>query len=195
MVVQATGDINAAGPDDGPACSVAKQYSDEAPTGLRPDVKAAWISIKKLAARKGVTLCLNDGKRSKAQQIALYNLYVKDYGTTTANDLVLPWQKSAHVKGYAVDVQPANADQWLQATKGSLGFCRIYDNETWQFRVLDVLQSQRVPPSATQAITDHTHETPRTSHSRNAPEVSWRPKMAPDEIPSGATSVCLTARR
>ena len=132
-LVQANGDLNAAGPDNGPACKVDKQYSDEPPTGLRPDVKAAWVSVKKQAATKGVTLCLNDGKRSKAQQIALYNLYVKQYGKATANDLVLPWQKSAHVKGYAVDVQPAKAYQWLQATKGKLGFCRIYDNETWHF--------------------------------------------------------------
>ncbi|SDP42693.1 D-alanyl-D-alanine carboxypeptidase [Nakamurella panacisegetis] len=132
-LVQADGDLDAAGPDNGPQCPVAAQYSDEAPTGLRADVKAAWISVKKQAAAKGVRLCLNDGKRSKAQQIAIYNLYVKEYGRTTANNLVLPWQKSAHVKGYAVDVQPAKAIQWLQATKGRLGFCRIYDNETWHF--------------------------------------------------------------
>ena len=144
--VQPSADVNVAGPDNGPPCPVDKQYSDEPPTGLRPDVLAAWRSVKKQAAAKGVTLCLNDGKRSKAQQIALYRLYVKEYGAAAADDLVLPWNRSAHVKGYAVDVQPAQAYQWLQATRGRLGFCRIYDNEPWHFEYSTVYRTSGCPP-------------------------------------------------
>jgi D-alanyl-D-alanine carboxypeptidase len=142
---QASADVNAAGPDDGPPCAVAKQYSDEAPTGLRPDVKAAWVATKKRAAALGVTLCLNDGKRSAAQQVALFKLYVKKYGTAAAHDYVLPPGKSAHVKGYAVDVQPASAYRWLQGTKGKLGWCRIYDNEAWHFEYSTVYASSGCP--------------------------------------------------
>ena len=35
--------------------------------------------------------------------------------------------------GVAVDAQPTAGWQWLQQTKGSLGFCRRYDNEGWHF--------------------------------------------------------------
>ena len=128
-----TADLDAAGPDDGPPCAVDPQYSDEAPTGLRPDVLTAWKSVRAAAGREGVTLCLNDGKRSTAQQLALYDDYVQQFGKAAADVYVLPPEKSAHVKGYAVDVQPAAAYQWLQATKGAQGWCRIYDNEPWHF--------------------------------------------------------------
>ena len=142
---QASADVNVAGPEGGPPCAVAKQYSDEAPTGLRPDVKAAWLATRKRAAALGVTLCLNDGKRSAAQQVALFQLYVKKYGTAAAHDYVLPPGKSAHVKGYAVDVQPAAAYRWLQATKGKLGWCRIYDNEAWHFEYSTVYAHSGCP--------------------------------------------------
>jgi D-alanyl-D-alanine carboxypeptidase len=148
--VQAGAVVDVPGPDKGPACSVARQYSDEPSTGLRPDVKAAWISAKRRAAGRGVTLCLNDGKRSRAQQIGLLRSYVEQYGSATAHDLVLPWQKSAHVKGYAVDVQPASAYQWLEATKGSLGFCRIYDNEAWHFEYSLAYRTAGCPARQTQ---------------------------------------------
>lgn len=130
---QASADLNVAGPDHGPACAVDPQYSDEAPTGLRADVRAAWVAVKKLARTKGVSLCLNDGKRSRSQQLALFDQYVEDFGIDAARVYVLTPQKSAHVKGYAVDVQPAAGFSWLQAGRGRYGWCRIYENEPWHF--------------------------------------------------------------
>lgn len=108
-------------------------------------MEAAWISVKKQAAAKKVTLCLNDGKRSSAQQVALFKQYVKDYGLAAARTYVLTPDKSAHVKGYAVDVQPASGYQWLQATKGRLGWCRIYDNEPWHFEYSLVYRTSGCP--------------------------------------------------
>ncbi|GGL95804.1 D-alanyl-D-alanine carboxypeptidase family protein [Nakamurella endophytica] len=135
------------GPDDGPACSVDPQYSDEAPTGLRPAVQAAWRSARSQAARQRITLCLNDGKRSRAQQLALFDDYVRQYGSEEiARQYVLPPGKSAHVSGYAVDVQPASAYRWLQATTGRLGWCRIYDNEPWHFEYAARYRSTGCPP-------------------------------------------------
>ena len=62
-----------------------------------------------------------------------------------ARTYVLTPAKSAHVKGYAVDVQPAAAYQWLQATKGKLGWCRIYDNEPWHFEYSLVYRASGCP--------------------------------------------------
>lgn len=126
-------DPDAAGPEHGPSCPADPQYSNEATTGLRSDVAAAWNVTVAAAKTAGVTLCLNDGKRSRAQQQAQFDSYVKEYGEEVAKQLVLPPDKSAHVIGMAVDVQPPAGYQWLQATAGSLGFCRIYDNEPWHF--------------------------------------------------------------
>ena len=126
-------DPDAPGDDAGEPCPSDPQYFDEQPTGLRADVAAAWQSAVANAATVGVQLCLNDGKRSRAQQQATYDAYVAQFGTAMANDYVLPPDKSAHVLGYAIDVQPYAAYTWLQGTSGSLGFCRTYDNEVWHF--------------------------------------------------------------
>lgn len=126
-------DPDAAGPEHGPSCPADPQYSNEATTGLRSDAVAAWTATVAAAKAAGVTLCLNDGKRSRAQQQAQFDTYVKEYGEEVAKQLVLPPDKSAHVIGIAIDVQPAAGYQWLQDTAGSLGFCRIYDNEPWHF--------------------------------------------------------------
>lgn len=124
---------NLPGPEGSTKCATNSSYYDEAPTGLRPDVSTAWHNVEKGANADGIIVCLNDGKRSVAQQQHQYDEYVKDYGTAVADELVLKPDKSAHVVGIAIDVQPAAAYQWLQATKGSYGFCRIYDNEAWHF--------------------------------------------------------------
>jgi LAS superfamily LD-carboxypeptidase LdcB len=96
-------------------------------------VLVAWKAVVKAGKARTITVCLNDGKRSRAQQLAQYQAYVEQYGKAVADQLVLQPNKSAHVIGIAVDVQPARAYQWLQATRGSYGFCRIYDNEAWHF--------------------------------------------------------------
>jgi hypothetical protein len=126
-------DPDTPGPETGPPCPADHAYVNEASTGLRSDVRTAWATVVKDGKRLGITVCLNDGKRSRAQQLAQYQDYVEQYGKAVADQLVLPPNKSAHVIGIAVDVQPAKAYQWLQSTKGSLGFCRIYDNEAWHF--------------------------------------------------------------
>jgi LAS superfamily LD-carboxypeptidase LdcB len=129
----APADPDTPGPVTGPPCPADHAYVDEAPTGMRSDVILAWKAVVRAGKAKKIIVCLNDGKRSRAQQQAQYDAYVKQYGKAVANQLVLPPNKSAHVIGIAVDVQPAKAYQWLQSTKGALGFCRIYDNEAWHF--------------------------------------------------------------
>lgn len=121
------------GPEDGPACPAAPDYYDEEPDGLNPKAVKALLAAKSAAADKGITLCVNDGKRSRTQQQEIYDDYLRRYGEQTADELVLPPDKSSHVTGFAIDVQPAAAYRWLQATAGSFGWCRIYDNEPWHF--------------------------------------------------------------
>ena len=119
------------GPDTGPECPVDARYVDEAPEGLRPDVLAAW---RELSAAADVTMCLNDGKRSNAQQQREFDEAVEKFGTPElAANYVLPPEESNHVKGIAVDVQPHAAAAWVEANGGPFGWCRRYDNEYWHF--------------------------------------------------------------
>lgn len=133
------------GPETGPKCATNATYVDEQPTGLRSDVIKAWRNVEKYANADGIIVCLNDGKRSRAQQQAQYDQYRKQYGKAAADQLVLKPDKSAHVTGIAIDVQPAAAFQWLQATKGALGLCRTFDNEGWHFEY-DVSYFKGCPP-------------------------------------------------
>jgi len=126
-------DPDTPGPEGGPTCKADSQYVNESTTGLQPDVAKAWEAAVATAKRAGITLCLNDGKRSRAQQLAQFAQYEEQYGKDVAEQLVLPPDRSAHVLGVAVDAQPQAGWQWLQQTKGSLGFCRRYDNEGWHF--------------------------------------------------------------
>lgn len=114
-------------------CVTNDTYFDEDPDGLRPDVIKAWRNVEKHANADGLIVCLNDGKRSTAQQQAQYDQYVREYGKKSADQLVLRPEKSAHVTGIAIDLQPADAYRWLGKTDGAYGFCRRYDNEPWHF--------------------------------------------------------------
>lgn len=122
------------GPDDGPVCPVDDRYVDEEPDGLRRDALAAWRELVTAARENGVRLCLNDGKRSNAQQQAEFDEAVEKFGTPElAANYVLSPEKSNHVKGFAVDVQPHSAAGWVAEHGGTLGWCRRYENEYWHF--------------------------------------------------------------
>ncbi|MFD0203408.1 MULTISPECIES: D-alanyl-D-alanine carboxypeptidase family protein [Saccharothrix] len=122
------------GPETGPACPLDGRYVDEQPEGLRPDVLRAWRELRAAAAGQGVGLCLNDGKRSVGQQRREFEDAVRRFGTEElAARYVLPPEKSMHVKGIAVDVQPLESAAWVQRHGPALGWCRRYLNEEWHF--------------------------------------------------------------
>ncbi|HEX2131582.1 MAG TPA: D-alanyl-D-alanine carboxypeptidase family protein [Actinophytocola sp.] len=122
------------GPDSGPVCPVDDRYVDEEPDGLRPDVLTAWRELLAAAERDGVRICLNDGKRSRAQQRRQFDEAVRRFGTPElAADYVLPPEESNHVTGLAVDVQPHSAAEWVAANGRAHGWCRRYENEYWHF--------------------------------------------------------------
>ncbi|MFJ8961692.1 D-alanyl-D-alanine carboxypeptidase family protein [Lentzea sp. NPDC102401] len=123
------------GPPDGPNCPIDARYFDEDPRGLRPEVLKAWLALRAKASEQGVKLCLNDGKRSRQQQQAEFDEAVKKFGTEElASKYVLnPPDRSMHVIGFAVDVQPIESAKWVEKNGNSLGWCRRYENEQWHF--------------------------------------------------------------
>ncbi|MFC3448987.1 D-alanyl-D-alanine carboxypeptidase family protein [Amycolatopsis speibonae] len=122
------------GPDTGPTCAVDKRYVDEETSGMRPDVIEAWKAVRAKAKAQNVELCVNDGKRSRAQQQQEFDKAVKRFGSVEqAKKWALQPETSMHVKGIAVDIQPLNSASWVDKNGGALGWCRRYDNEKWHF--------------------------------------------------------------
>jgi zinc D-Ala-D-Ala carboxypeptidase len=122
------------GRETGPVCSLDDRYVDEQPKGLRPYVLDAWHRLRAAADEHGVGLCLNDGKRSVGQQQREFAEAVRRFGTPElAAKFVLPPERSMHVRGIAVDVQPLASAGWVESNGGALGWCRRYQNEYWHF--------------------------------------------------------------
>jgi hypothetical protein len=118
----------------GPRCSVDRHYLDKSPDDLEPAATRAWRTARRAARQEGVTLCLNDGRRTVAQQQAEFDDYRRRLGSSkAAGEYVLPPERSMHVKGLAVDVQPRGSAAWLERTAGRYGWCRRYVNEPWHF--------------------------------------------------------------
>jgi LAS superfamily LD-carboxypeptidase LdcB len=127
-------DPDTPGPEgDTTKCVGFEQYADEEPLGMQADAGTGWLAVRAAGEAQGLTMCLADGKRSRAQQQQTYDDYVKQYGQAMADQYVLPPDKSAHVLGLAIDVQPYQAYTWLEGTNGAFNYCRRYDNEAWHF--------------------------------------------------------------
>ncbi|UJW32718.1 D-alanyl-D-alanine carboxypeptidase family protein [Saccharothrix sp. AJ9571] len=141
------------GPETGPVCPLDKRYVDEQVAGLRPDVLAAWERLRAEAGAKGIQLCVNDSKRSLAQQQREFDQAVEKFGTAElAGRYVLPPEKSMHVQGIAVDIQPLASAAWVERNGPALGWCRRYQNEEWHFEYNADYQVSGCPamlPSAT----------------------------------------------
>lgn len=122
------------GPEKGPPCQLDQRYVDEQPEGLRDDVAAAWQRLRDKAAAANVKLCVQDGKRSVGQQEREFADAVRRFGTRElAAKYVLPPEKSMHVKGIAVDIQPIASAVWVERNGREVGWCRRYANEQWHF--------------------------------------------------------------
>lgn len=122
------------GPETGPPCPLDKRYLDEPPAGLREDVAQAWQRLRAKAAEAKVQLCVNDGKRSVGQQEREFAEAVRRFGTAAlASRYVLTPEKSMHVKGIAVDIQPLASAAWVERNGRAVGWCRRYQNEEWHF--------------------------------------------------------------
>lgn len=99
------------------AAAFERAFADARAAGLTPEVRSAW--------------------RSEQWQQVLFDRAVARYGSRTeASKWVLPPLRSAHVKGYAVDVHPQAVATWLERHGAAHGLCRTYDNEWWHFEYL-----------------------------------------------------------
>ncbi|KOX25980.1 peptidase M15B and M15C dd-carboxypeptidase VanY/endolysin [Saccharothrix sp. NRRL B-16348] len=135
------------GPETGQVCPLDGRYVDELPDGLRPDVLEAWHRLRAATQGQGVGLCLNDGKRSVGQQRREFEDAVRRFGTAElAARYVLPPEKSMHVTGIAVDVQPLESAAWVERHGPALGWCRRYLNEEWHFEYDPAHASTGCPP-------------------------------------------------
>jgi hypothetical protein len=88
------------------------------------------------AEAEGVTIGLTSGWRSPEFQQQLFDQAVVQYGSAEiASQYVASPQVSKHVIGRAVDVGPADADNWLIRNGTAFGLCQIYANEIWHFEL------------------------------------------------------------
>lgn len=107
---------------------------DEVPgvTQLDPELRSALRDAARAAARDGVTLGVTSGWRSAPYQRRLLDEAIHTYGSReeAARWVALP-ERSAHVSGDAVDIEPAAATDWLAQRGAAFGLCQIYANESW----------------------------------------------------------------
>ena len=93
---------------------------------MRPDVAAAFDRMALAAARDGVTLAINSGYRSDAEQAALF-------AANPDPRWVAPPGQSLHRCGTELDLGPPSAYGWLAANAGRFGFLKRYSWEPWHF--------------------------------------------------------------
>ena len=99
------------------AAAFTRAFADARAAGLTPEIRSAW--------------------RSAEWQQILFDRAVTKYGSRgEASKWVLSPVKSAHVKGYAIDVHPQAVANWLEERGPAYGLCRTYDNEWWHFEYL-----------------------------------------------------------
>lgn len=90
------------------------------------------------AEASGVDIYLTSGWRSAAYQQRLFDEAVVRYGSADeARRWVQLPDRSKHVTGWAVDIGPTDADDWLIQHGGEYGLCQAYANEMWHFEMAD----------------------------------------------------------
>lgn len=107
--------------------------------GLTPALALAYTAASTEARREGVAMWITSGKRSYAEQQAMWRDGVEQYGSAAAaRRWVLPPSESTHVSGRAIDVGPRAGARWLESHGSAWGLCRTFDNEWWHFELVTV---------------------------------------------------------
>ncbi len=94
--------------------------------GMRPDVAAAFDRMAAAASSAGVTLAINSGFRSDAEQAALF-------AANPDPRMVARPGTSLHRCGTELDLGPSSAYGWLAANAGRFGFVQRYSWEAWHY--------------------------------------------------------------
>jgi hypothetical protein len=93
---------------------------------MRPDVAAAFDRLTAAARADGVTLIVNSGYRSDAEQAKLYEQHPDPRW-------VAPPGKSLHRYGTELDLGPPAAYAWLASNAGRFRFVQRYSWEPWHY--------------------------------------------------------------
>jgi len=94
--------------------------------GMRPDVAAAFDRMAAAAAGAGLTLVVNSGFRSDAEQAALFAAHPDP-------TWVAPPGHSLHRCATELDLGPETAYGWLAANASRFGFVQRYSWEAWHY--------------------------------------------------------------
>jgi hypothetical protein len=94
--------------------------------GMRPDVAAAFDRMSAAAAGAGLSLIVNSGFRSDAEQAALFAAHPDPRW-------VAPPGHSLHRCATELDLGPETAYAWLAANASRFGFVQRYSWESWHF--------------------------------------------------------------
>lgn len=103
---------------------------------LDPALLGAVQNAARAAEAAGIQIMVTSGWRSKGFQQRLFDNGIQTYGSLErAAEYVATPEVSKHVMGQAIDIGPAEADQWLIANGRQFGLCQIYANEIWHFEL------------------------------------------------------------
>jgi hypothetical protein len=94
--------------------------------GMRPDVAAAFDRMAAAASQAGLTLIVNSGFRSDAEQAALFAAHPDP-------TWVAPPGKSLHRCATELDLGPETAYSWLAENASRFGFVQRYSWEAWHY--------------------------------------------------------------
>ena len=94
--------------------------------GMRPDVATAFDRMAAVAAEAGLTLEVNSGFRSDAEQAALFAAHPDP-------TWVAPPGHSLHRCATELDLGPESAYGWLAVNASRFGFVQRYDWEAWHY--------------------------------------------------------------
>jgi Transglycosylase SLT domain/D-alanyl-D-alanine carboxypeptidase len=94
--------------------------------GMRPDVATAFDRMAAAAARDGLSLVVNSGFRSDAEQAALFAAHPDP-------TWVAPPGRSLHRCATELDLGPESAYGWLAANAARFGFVQRYSWEAWHY--------------------------------------------------------------
>ena len=120
-----------------PSVSIALDAPVHGTTNMQPSAARAFDRAFAAARAEGLRPQIRSAWRSRAYQQVLFDRAVATYGSAAeAGRWVLSPGRSAHVKGYAVDVHPQAVAAWLEVHGPAYGICRTYDNEWWHFEYL-----------------------------------------------------------
>jgi len=103
---------------------------------LDPALRAALAAATAAAAADDQPIYINSGWRSTRYQQQLFDEAVTTYASEEiAREYVATPELSAHTTGDAVDVEPLEAQLWLQQYGSEFGLCQVFANERWHYEL------------------------------------------------------------